>query len=431
MNGIDRFERELPVALADVAGAGRPDYLTDVLGRTARTRQRPAWASAQRWLPMELATQRATVARLPWRVLAVAALLVLIAIAFAVFAGAERRVPPPFGPAANGDIPFEKNLDIYTGDPATGQSKLLVGGPDRDYLPAVSPDGTLVAFLRASSDCPTPGDVCPGGEDIVVVQSDGGVARAITSTPLAGIRAVSWAADSRALYEAQSGNGQSRLARVPIDGGTPVELASDLEVDWIAVRPPAGDELLVRGFVKGKFGLYRMSADGSNLRLLAPGNIAGESFDNNQDLNFPGYSPDGTRIYYNRFAAGTIQAWVMNADGSNQHRFNASGPNCCWWEGEMAPSNDGKSVAVWRVPPGGVGSITLYPADGSGDGTPIGPPVAGTGRWLWSPDSTKLLLNFNDANEGDQGLIDVSTGAFTTLPWKADSEPAWQRKAMP
>ena len=42
----------------------------------------------------------------------------------------------------------------------------------------------------------------------------------------------------------------------------------------------------------------------------------------------PAYSPDGTQIYYNRYTpeADTIQAWVMNADGSDQHRFNADGP---------------------------------------------------------------------------------------------------------
>ena len=42
---IDRFERELPVALRDVAGTGSPDYLTDILGRTARTRRSMAISS--------------------------------------------------------------------------------------------------------------------------------------------------------------------------------------------------------------------------------------------------------------------------------------------------------------------------------------------------------------------------------------------------
>jgi dipeptidyl aminopeptidase/acylaminoacyl peptidase len=176
-----------------------------------------------------------------------------------------------------------------------------------------------------------------------------------------------------------------------------------------------------------------MRADGTDIKLVAPGNSPGEAFDDNQDLNFPSYSPDGSLIYYNRYTSpeGTIQAWVMDADGSNQHRFNASSPACCAWEGEMAPSPDGKAVVMWRVPAGRPGEITLFPADGSGLGRKIGPPVGGTAHWLWSPDSSKILLNFNDPSEGDQGLIDPATGAFTTLPWHADAEPDWQRQARP
>lgn len=49
MTTIDPFERELPVALADLADAQTPDYFIDLLGRTARTRQRPAWAIPGRW----------------------------------------------------------------------------------------------------------------------------------------------------------------------------------------------------------------------------------------------------------------------------------------------------------------------------------------------------------------------------------------------
>jgi Tol biopolymer transport system component len=430
---FDRFEHELPDALSDVAGTGRSDYLTDILGRTARTSQRPASASIERWLPVDLATARAPVARFPWRPLLVAALVIaLVVAALAVFVGGQRRLPPPFGPAANGGIPYNAGGDILIGDPVTGTTRSLVTGSANDYGPTFAPNGSLVAFLRASANCPTPGDECPGGEDIVVVAPDGGGARAITPQPIVGIRYVAWAPDSQSLYVAQGGYSTYRLVRLPIDGSGPRELVSGLEVDWIVFRPPAGDELLVRGLVGGRFGLYRMHADGTGLAVLAPGNIPGEAFDDNQDLNFPSYSPDGSRIYYNRYddLAG-IQAWVMDADGSNQHRFNRSGPASGWWEGEMAPSPDGKWVLMWRVPPPGVdrSAITLFPADGSGDGVKIGPPVSGTAHWGWSPDSTKILLNFNDPAEGDQGLIDVATGAFTTLPWKADSEPDWQRVA--
>ena len=196
MTQFDRFERELPVALGDVAGTGAPDYLTDILGRTARTRQRPAWASLERWLPMDLATPRAATARVPWRTLGVLALIaLLLATAFALYAGSQRRVPAPFGPAANGLIPYSFDGNILVGDPVTGATRLLVGGPDNDYGPSFSPDGTQVGFLRATADCPQPGDVCPGGEHVVVVGADGRDVRAISSAPLVGIAIVTWAPD--------------------------------------------------------------------------------------------------------------------------------------------------------------------------------------------------------------------------------------------
>src|SRR5690606_29785605 len=49
---IDRFERRLQDSLADLAGAQVPPYVTDLLARTARQRQRPAWTFPERWLPM-------------------------------------------------------------------------------------------------------------------------------------------------------------------------------------------------------------------------------------------------------------------------------------------------------------------------------------------------------------------------------------------
>ncbi len=49
MTPIDRFERDLPIALADLADEPTPDYFIDILGQTARSRQRPAWATPGRW----------------------------------------------------------------------------------------------------------------------------------------------------------------------------------------------------------------------------------------------------------------------------------------------------------------------------------------------------------------------------------------------
>ncbi len=211
-------------------------------------------------------------------------------------------------------------------------------------------------------------------------------------------------------------------------------VAEGFEVDCgrVPTRRPATSSSCVASWTATS-GLYRMNADGSDLRLLANAATPGETLGDNQDLNFPAYAPDGSRIFFNRYvpAAQTIQAWVMNPDGSNPHRFNQAGPVCCWWEGEMAPSPDGKSVLMWRVSPDSEdgGGITVYPADGTGPGRLIGPDLADTGHWAWAPDSTRVLVNHNDAAQGGQVLIDPATGTWEPAPWHDNAEPDWQRTA--
>ena len=425
MTGIDRFESELPMALSDVAGAGRNDYLIDILGRTAQTRQRPAWASLERWLPMDLATTRAPVARIPWRTLAVLAALVLVAAMLAVYAGSQRRLPAPFGPAANGLIPYSYEGDILLGDPVTGQGHLLVDGPEDDYGPSFSSDGTLIGFLRVVAD---------RTDSIVVADAQGGDVHEISDTPFRELKYAQWVPGQHELLVAHRVGGKQRLEVVDAAGEKPPRLLLEgADVDLALYRPPAADQILVRGRIKGTWGLYTMRPDGTDIRRLAvsefvarnPGQLP------DADLDFPSYSPDGSKIYYNRWSpqAEGIQAWVMNADGSDQHRFNASGPPAGWWEGEMVPSPDGRSVLMWRVPPAGEARITIFPADGSGEGLAIGPTMDGTAHWLWAPDSTKVLMNYNDASEGGQVLIDPVTGDWTDAPWGANTEPDWQRLA--
>ena len=54
MTAFDRIEPRLPELMAELAPASVPDYFDDMLRQTGRTRQRPAWASLERWLPMDV-----------------------------------------------------------------------------------------------------------------------------------------------------------------------------------------------------------------------------------------------------------------------------------------------------------------------------------------------------------------------------------------
>ena len=118
MTPIDAFERHLPSALSDLAAPATPDYLTDILGRTAATRQRSAWASLERWLPVDIATTRVPTRRLPSRQLALLAVLaLLVSLMLAAYIGTRTtHVPPPFGPAENGRLIYSADGDIVIRD---------------------------------------------------------------------------------------------------------------------------------------------------------------------------------------------------------------------------------------------------------------------------------------------------------------------------
>ena len=263
----------------------------------------------------------------------------------------------------------------------------------------------------------------------MVANADGSNARAISPAPLENVTAIVWLPTSDGLMVDHAVGGSQRLEILGLDGGQPRVLAEDLPVDNIDFRPPNGGEVLVRATVDGATGLYSMRLDGSDRRLLAS-RLASEGPDS-QDLNWPLYSADGRHITYNRYVPANgstpeaVQLWIMNADGSDQHRFNRDGP-AGWWEGEAAPSPDGKWLAAWRSSPGGVGHFAIFAADGSGD--PIVVSTVG-GNYAWSPDSTKLLVNPDDTTAGGEQLVDAAGGPVVTVPWNENSGPGWQRLA--
>ena len=92
MTAFDRIERRLPELIDELASAGVPDYFDDMLQQTAQARQRPAWSSLERWLPMGVIARPLPIRPIPWRLIAVAAILVLLVAATLVYVGSRRVV---------------------------------------------------------------------------------------------------------------------------------------------------------------------------------------------------------------------------------------------------------------------------------------------------------------------------------------------------
>jgi Tol biopolymer transport system component len=416
-----RLERNLPGILDELSAAPTSEYLDDVLARTARTRQRPAWTFPERWFPMaDITRPRAFAFAPPLRTIAVAlVLLALLVAAAALYVGSQpHRVPAPFGPAGNGLIAYETSGDIYAGDPVTGESRLVVGGiPNDDHDPGFSPDGTQIAFLRSDGLS----DV-----DLYVVRPDGSDLKRVTASPLPADAWVNWAPDSRHFGVIRLENGHKRFDLIGVDGGSPRQLAPGMDMDQFTYRPPLAQEILFRAIVDGGFGLYVMKADGTDIReLVTTPNPA----DYSEDLNRATYSADGTRIFYQRWFPDSIQLWVMNADGSDQHRFDTQVEPS--WSGQASVSPDGRWIAYWHsFNDRATQRLSVLRADGTGPLIQTGPELKGVVDYGWAPDSSRILMTTSDpADSPGHYLLDPAGGPWTKIGWQSTSVADWQRLA--
>ncbi len=394
MTAPTRIERNLPGILDDLSAGPTPDYLDDLFVRTGRMRQRPAWTFLERWLPVsDITRPRVLTYAPPLRSIAVALVVIaLLLVAVLAFAGSQQhRVPEPFGPARNGLIPYDNGGDLYVGDPATGNSRIVLAGAGTDTAPGFSPDGTRIVFVRdADTDHPS----------IFVVRPDGSDLRQVGSEPFTSLGWMTWAPDSRHLAVIDEVDGHKRLQSIDVTGqDAPVRLANvpepggvfPLEPDSVVFRPPDGKQILFRAKVNESFGLFVMDADGGHIQELLPPADLGDLH-----LGSLSYSTDGNRIYYQRaFTAeeaaltpfpdnGCCKLWVMNADGTRPEAFTSSSSPS--WDGMAEVSPDGRWIAFWD------GHVAVTRADGTGTIIEISPELPGNLAFVWSPDSTMILM---------------------------------------
>ena len=270
-----RFDRALPGLFVELASASTPDYLEAAIERASSRPQRPAWTYPGRWLPVDITTQAAPAARMPWRQLGILALIgLLLAVAAVAYVGARRgpSPAPPFGLAANGAIAMERGGDIVSVDHATGAVTPIITGAELDGAPAYFRDGTRIAFEREVKDT--------GGQRMIMVaNADGSGLSPATPVPLDGLVAWSISPDGRDVLVTTEHLGQRLMTVLAVDGSREprpldVPLTVDPGEEASTYRPPDGREIIVIGRPTGSptRGIYVAdAASGALLRtIVAP-----------------------------------------------------------------------------------------------------------------------------------------------------------------
>jgi Tol biopolymer transport system component len=431
----DPFERLVSDWLHSDAEHRVPDHLEAVLRLTGSARQRPAWSSLERWLPMETTfTGRLAPAMRPAFPLIVLLLLIAMMAAFLVIVGSRQpQLPAPFGPADNGSILFSARGDILIADPDGSDPRALIGGPEDDVAPVVSSDGVRFVFFRKEFE---------GGYTLHVSDIDGTDVALLTEAPLRDPSWAEWSPDGSSVLVVHKIGAVDVASTLATDGsGSMRQLdLGDIVPDSPTWRPPDGREIVLRGESFDGVALYAVGADDGALRQITPIESSRGARCLDGCYLRPRLSPDGTRVTFWHNMAADLAAFpegrksevhVLDLRTGADIRIGYDPTS----RHELLPkfSPDGKSVLFVRFPVDGDATVLTAAADGSdGAGRQLGPDFdwAVTGAlndptFEYSPDGRKILLSFG-ADRRLQ-ILDVATGTIESGDY-ADFI-FWQRTA--
>jgi hypothetical protein len=406
MNPSDAFDRHVSDWLHADAEHRVPEHLDAVLRRTRTERQRPAWSSLERWLPVQSTLRFTPVPRIAW-LLVVLGLIVSLAAA-AVWIGTRQRLPNPFGPARNGAIVMSHDGDIYGLDPVTHAETMLIGGTAFDFGPTFSRDGTKLMFLRGSGD-----PIDSKGLVLAVANADGTAVRELIPKTL-GLDWADWSPDSRQIVflSRKTAQGPGIINVVNVDGSGSTTLDVGRSAHFVSWLPPLGREIVFRGeqntTAQPPPGIWAVHPDGTGLRELTTSPAM-----DRYDFMTPAVAPDGSKVSYTSVVPAARIHILDLQTGLDTTLPSPAGITD--QSGSAYFSPDGRLVGYLRSHPDKTFQFVVAPVDGSGTGTPVGPRLAEPGgdvNWAFTPDGSAVVVDYG--NDGTVHLlpIDGSPGSL-------------------
>ena len=415
MTSRDRLEERLPKLLDELAAARTPDYFDSMLRQTARTRQRPAWSSLERWLPMDIAARPARLGLTSWRpvVIALVVLAVLLAVSAALFVGSRPRVPAPFGPARNGLVLFSSTGgDIVSVDPASGTTASVTTTGHKDWGPFMAPDGRQFIFIRTTG----------GVDQLFAANTDGSSAHLVLATTSRDDW-IDWAPAS------------DRFVMVPAGGGVPsiVEVATGkvtpLNVEYAvagAIWRPNTDQLILLEAKDPNLTVHVVTAAGTEVKSWPA--VVGA----NSEMTV---SPDGKQLAYHSWSDNAPglhgRIHLMNLDTGKDTALTPDLSDGLVWETpDFSPDGSSLMVQQFSAPGTTQDQLALLPASGGGQAVLIGSMHDGANggmSGMFSPDGSQILVHY--ADDQTTWLYKVTGGQGQKLTWPGNGDFSWQRLA--
>ena len=241
-------------------------------------------------------------------------------------------------------------------------------GPEIDYSPAFSPDGSTVAFVR--------GSIVGVVSDLYVVPAAGGLAKRLTFDNTWILGSPTWTPDGHDIvFSSDRGGGLNSLWRASPTGGPLRPVASVGVIAWSPSISPKGNQLVYqRMFFKDN--LFRLNLKDETHPQSPPVLVKSD-----KGFNWrPHFSPDGKRFTVESNGLGHSEIWACDTVGAN------------------------------------CGQLTSLRG------------TAGAARW--SPDGRYIAFEFRPKERSEVYLLEVGGGMpqlLPTLPGANNGGPSWSR----
>jgi TolB protein len=247
----------------------------------------------------------------------------------------------------------------------TGERRLARGaGSEFSW----SPDGRTIAYARDG--------------DIYVMRPDGSDRRRLTTDP-AYDDIPMFSPDGKRIAFVSSRSGALQIWLMNADGSDQHQLTRSAGTNYFPTWSPDGSRIAFRSDRDGNPEIYSMRADGSDVQRLT----------DDAAIEFsPNWGPDGRIVFVsNKNTGGKASLWVMDGDGSDQHRLTPR--DFVWNETSPVWSPDGKRVLFQADRDVPVGNRELYVMNADATGLKRLTRYIGQDNWpTWSPDGKQIAF---------------------------------------